>query len=102
MKKLIYLILSIGVIAYIGVMVYVAAVPNFEALGTWGKVLRYVQMYGGVALLFGFAITNFTGNIFKIILLVLLILVTIFYVVVVACPDYFAELFGLAKSMIGL
>ncbi len=102
MKRLIYLILSIGVIAYIGVMIYVAAVPNFEALGAWGKALRYIQMYGGVALLFGFAITNFTGNIFKIVLLILLILVTIFYIVVVACPDYFAGLFGLAKSVIGL
>lgn len=100
MKKLIYLILSIAVIAYIGLMIYVAAVPNFEALGVWGKVLRYVSMYGGVALLFAFAITNFTGNIFKIVLLILLILVTIFYAVVVAFPDYFAELFGLAKQAI--
>ncbi len=96
MKKAIYFILSICVIAYIALMIYVAAVPSLETLGSWGKVLRYVSMYGGVILLFLFAMTNFTGNIFKIILLILLILVTIFYIVVVAMPDYFAGLFGLA------
>lgn len=96
MKRLIYFILSICVIAYIGLMIYVAAVPNLEALGQWGTALRYISMYGGVALLFAFAITNFTGNIFKILLLILLVAVTVFYIVVVACPDYFAELFNLA------
>ncbi len=100
MKRLIYFILSICVIAYVGLMIYVAAVPNFASLGTAGEVLRYVSMYGGVALLVAFAITNFTGNIFKILLLILLILVTAFYVFVVAFPDYFADLFGLTEALI--
>ncbi len=100
MKKVIYFVLSVCVIAYIGLMIYVAAVPSFEALGTWGTALRYISMYGGVALLFAFAITNFTGNIFKIILLILLILVTILYAVVVAMPGKFAELFGIAKALV--
>ena len=95
MKNLIYFILSIAVIAYIGFMIYVAAVPDFAELGSWGEALRYISMYGGVVLLFDFAVTNFTGNIFKIILLILLILVSIFYVFVVAFPDYFAGVFGL-------
>lgn len=100
MKKLIYFILSICVIVYIGLMIYVAAVPDLNALGAWGKALRYLSMYGGVALLFAFAITNFTGNILKIILLVLLIVVTIFYIFVVAFPDYFADLFGIEQAFI--
>ena len=56
MKKLIYFILSICVIVYIGLMIYVAAVPDLNALGAWGKALRYLSMYGGVALLFAFAV----------------------------------------------
>ena len=96
MKRLIYLVLSIAVIAYIALMIYVAAVPDLSALGAWGQVVHYTSMYGGVALLFAFAVTNFKGNIFKIILLVLLILVTIFYIFVVAFPAYFARVFGLA------
>lgn len=96
MKKIIYFALSIAVIAYISLMIYVAAVPDLSALGAWGQALRYISMYGGVALLFAFAITNFTGNILKIVLLILLILVTIFYVFVVAFPDYFADVFGLS------
>ena len=100
MKRLIYFILSICVIVYIGIMIYVAAVPDLQALGTWGEALRYISLYGGVALLFAFAITNFTGNIFKIILFILLILVTIFYIFVVAFPDYFADLFGITQALI--
>ena len=101
MKKVLYFVLSVCVIAYIGLMIYVAAVPDLAALGTWGKALYYISMYGGVALLFAFAIVNFTGNIFKIILLVLLILVTIFYIIVVAMPDKFASLFGLVQKIAG-
>lgn len=100
MKKLIYFILSICVICYIAIMIYVAAVPDLHALGAWGEALRYISLYGGVALLFAFAITNFTGNILKIILLVLLILITLFYIFVVAFPDYFADLFGITQGLI--
>lgn len=100
MKRLIYFILSICVIIYIGIMIYVAAVPDLHALGAWGEALRYISLYGGVALLFAFAITNFTGNIFKIILFILLILITIFYIFVVAFPDYFADLFGITQAVI--
>ncbi len=96
MKRLIYLILSILVIVYIALMIFVAAVPDLKALGQWGEFVYYISMYGGVALLFAFAVTNFTGNILKIILLILLILVSLVYIFVVAFPDYFAELFGLA------
>ncbi|HCG58022.1 MAG TPA: hypothetical protein DEV78_02260 [Clostridiales bacterium] len=101
-KKVIYFVLSIAVLAYIGVMIYVACVPDLEALGTGGKALYYISMYGGVLLLVAFAATNFTGNIFKIILLILLILAAIFYLFVIIFPDYFANVFGVAKSMIGL
>ena len=96
MKKLIYLILSIMVIVYIALMIYVASVPDLSSLGQWGEFVYYISMYGGVALLFAFAVTNFTGNILKIILLILLILVSLVYIFVVAFPDYFAGLFGLA------
>ena len=96
MKKIIYFVLSIAVILYIGIMIYVTAVPDLSALGKWGEALRYISLYGSAVLLFAFAVTNFTGNIFKIILLVLLILVSGVYVFVVAFPDYFANLFGLA------
>lgn len=99
-KKVMYFVLSIAVLAYIGVMIYVACVPDLSALGTAGKVLYYISMYGGVVLLVAFAATNFTGNIFKIILLILLILAAIFYLFVIIFPDYFADVFGVAESMI--
>lgn len=101
-KKLLYFILSLAVLVYIGVMIYVACVPDLNALGTTGKVLYYISMYGGVALLVAFAATNFTGNVFKIILLILLILAAVFYLFVIIFPDYFANVFGVAKSIIQL
>lgn len=101
-KKILYFVLSVAVLAYIGVMIYVACVPDLNALGAAGKVLYYISMYGGVALLVAFAAVNFTGNIFKIILLILLILAAIFYLFVIIFPDYFAGLFGVAEAMIRL
>lgn len=101
-KKALYFVLSLLVLAYIGVMIYVACVPDLSALGTLGEVLYYISMYGGVVLLVAFAATNFTGNVFKIVLLILLVLAAIFYLFVIIFPDYFANLFGVVKSMIGL
>ena len=99
MKRVLYFILSIAVIAYIGLMIYVVTIPNFAALGQWGTALKYISQYGGVALLFAFAVVNFTGNIFKIICLIALILITIFYIIVVAMPDTFARLLGVVAEI---
>lgn len=101
-KKILYFVLSILTLGYIGVMIYLACGPNLVAMGTAGKILNYISLYGGVALLVGFAAVNFTGNPVKIILLILLILAAVFYLFVVIFPDYFATWFGVAQSMIGL
>ncbi len=94
MKKVIYFILSILGILYIFSLAAMVVVPKAADLGWFGQVLHYFNLYGGAAIVFLFAATNFCGNIAKIILNILLILVTILYIVATIIPGQIAGLLG--------
>ena len=98
MKKIIYFVLSVLAIVYIGVLV-LNAVGALSLLGNFQNVLQYVIKYGGVVLVFMYASTNFTGNIFKIILFILLLLMAVLFILVQvpAINDFFGSLLGVAK-----
>ena len=97
-KKIVYFVLSILAILYIGTLVADAVgVINASALGEFATVLQYFKTYGAVAIVFLYACTNFTGNIFKIVLFILLLLVMILYILVQfeAVNDFFRSIVGL-------
>lgn len=94
MKKVIYFILAVLGILYIFSLSAIVVVPTVAEMGWFGQVLHYFSLYGGVAIVFLFAAVNFSGNVAKIILNILLILVTILYVVATIIPDQIAVLLG--------
>lgn len=94
MKRIIYFILSVLGIIYIFSLSAVAIVPDLVSRGWFGEVLYYLSVYGGAGIIFLLASVNFSGNIFKIILNILLILVTVLYIVITIVPEKFAGLFG--------
>ena len=62
-KKVIYFVLSILAIVYIGTLVGDAiGLLDAKVLGDFATVLYYFKTYGGVVLVFMYACTNFTGN----------------------------------------
>lgn len=98
-KKIMYFVLSVLAIVYIGVLTCNALGLITEAtLGGFAPALGYFMTYGGVALVFLYACTNFTGNIFKIVLFILLLVVSILFVLVQipAISDFFKSILGLA------
>ena len=95
MKKVMYFILSILGIIYIFSLSAAAIVPDLLSRGFFGQALHYLSVYGGAGIIFLFAAINFNGNIFKIILNILLILVTALYVIITIIPEKFAGLLGL-------
>ena len=97
-KKIIYFVLSLLAIAYIGTLICDSlGVLSPDILGGFATVLEYFKIYGGVALVFLYASTNFTGNIFKILLFILLLVVAIIFVLVQFAPisDFFKGILGL-------
>ena len=94
MKKIVYFILSILGILYIFSLSALVVVPNAAELGWFGQVLHYFNIYGGAAIVFLFAAVNFSGSVWKIILSILLILVTVLYIVATIIPDKIAAAIG--------
>lgn len=94
MKNIMYFILSVLGILYIFSLSAVAIVPNIAEIGLFGKILYYAAIYGGAGIIFLFASVNFSGNIFKIILNILLILVTVLYIIITIIPEKFAGILG--------
>lgn len=97
-KKVIYFVLSILAIVYIGTLVGDAiGLLDAKVLGDFATVLYYFKTYGGVVLVFMYACTNFTGNIFKIVLFILVVLMAILFVLVQFDPinDFFRTILGL-------
>ena len=98
-KKVIYFVLSVLTIAYFAALVCDAiGVVSPAVLGDFTVVVQYFITYGGVALVFMYACTNFTGNIFKIVLFILLLVMAILFVLVQipSINEFFRSLLGLA------
>lgn len=97
MKKILYTILSILSIVYIVflslnvVMEATAWNPN---MGWFTEVFNIIVRFGGVAIIFAFALVNFTGNPLKMIFFILLIAAIVLYIVVMITPETFFNLFG--------
>lgn len=97
-KKVVYFILSILAIAYIGTLVADAiGLIDVSILGEFATFLAYFKTYGGVVIVFLYACTNFTGNIFKIVLFLLLVLMAILFVLVQidAVNEFFRSILGI-------
>ena len=97
MKKVLYTILSILSIVYIAflainiVRMNTAWNPDF---GWFEKVFKIIVDFGGVAIIFCFALVNFAGSPLKTVFFILLILAIVLYVIVLATPDFIYNLFG--------
>jgi hypothetical protein len=97
-KRIIYFVLSILAIGYIAALVGDAiGLVSPAVLGEFATVVRYFISYGGVVIIFMYACTNFTGNIFKILLFVLLLVMAILFAVVQipAVNEFFRSILGL-------
>lgn len=97
MKKILYTILSILSIVYIAflavniVRTNTAWAPDF---GWFEKVFKIIVDFGGIAIIFCFALVNFAGSPLKTVFFILLILAIVLYVIVLAAPDFIFNLFG--------
>ena len=93
MKKIIYTILSILSIIYIGFLI-VNVVRGDATYGGFETWFDLIVNFGGVAIIFCFALVNFAGSPLKIAFFIALIVVIVLYVIVLAAPDFFVGLFG--------
>lgn len=97
MKKILYTILSILAIIYIGflaVNVIIQKTAWAPDMGNFQAVFDFIVNFGGVAIIFAFAVVNFAGNPLKIVFFVSLIIAIIIYIIVMACPDVIYNLFS--------
>lgn len=88
MKSIIYFILAVLTIVYIGFLCYVNIVEPA------GAVIEYISVYGGLVIALLYAGINFFGNPLKIVFFVLLILAVIVLILTIAMPGVFRNLFG--------
>lgn len=97
MKKILYTILSILSIAYI---VFLAMYQIMDKtawqpdLGWFAGVFDIIVKFGGVAIIFCFALVNFSGSPLKTVFFILLILAIVCYVILLAAPEFFYNLFS--------
>ncbi len=100
MKKILYTILSILSIIYIAflsVAVIRDAGWNVD-FGWFEKVFEIIVNFGGVAIIFCFALVNFSGSPLKTVFFILLIVAIVLYIVVLAAPDFIYNLFSPAEA----
>lgn len=97
MKKAIYTALSIVSIVYIVFLV----LDLLKDQGTWNPDMGwfaewfdFIVRFGGVAIIFCFALVNFAGSPLKTVFFILLILAIVCYVVVLIVPDFFSNIFS--------
>ena len=97
MKKIIYTILSICAIIYIGFLVVNVIITKTTwapDMGNFQGVFDFIVNFGGVAIIFTFALVNFAGSPLKVAFFILLIIAIIVYIIVLACPDFIYNLFS--------
>ena len=98
MKKILYTILSILSIVYIAFLAVNIVRTNVAAwnpdFGWFEKVFKIIVDFGGIAIIFCFALVNFAGSPLKTVFFILLILAIVLYMIVLAAPDFIFNLFG--------
>jgi len=95
MKKVLYTVLSILSIIYIGFLICNEIMdagwqPNLGGFAMWFDL---IVKFGGVAIIFCFALVNFAGSPLKTVFFILLILAIVFYIIVIATPESFTGMF---------
>lgn len=101
MKKALYTILSICSIFYIACLAIqvVRTGSNWNPdFGNFEKFFMLIINFGGVAIIFAFALVNFAGSPLKTIFFILLILAIVLYIIVMCIPDSIYGLFGGKKD----
>ncbi len=101
MKKVLYTILSILSIVYIAFLIvdYVDFKTAWEPnMGGFRDVFDWIVRFGGVAIIFCFALVNFAGSPLKTAFFIVLILAIVCYIIVMIAPDFFYNLFGGGSS----
>lgn len=97
MKKTLYTILSVLSIVYIAFLVVNVLKtqtgwnPDFGGFEKW---FNLIVNFGGIAIIFCFALVNFAGSPLKTVFFILLILAIVCYVIVLAVPDFFFNIFN--------
>ena len=80
MKKILYTVLSILAIIYIGFLICneIMRAGWQPDMGWFAKWFELIVKFGGVAIIFCFALVNFTGSPLKTVFFILLILAIVF------------------------
>lgn len=92
MKRVLYTILSILSIVYIGFLIVnvIKTQTSWNPdMGAFAKWFDMIVNFGGVAIIFCFALVNFAGSPLKTVFFILLILAIVVYIIVLATPDTF-------------
>ncbi len=92
MKSIIYFILAVLTIVYVGFLCYVNIAGDFTG------VLKYISVYGGLGIALLYAAINFFGNPLKIVFFILLILSVVVLILTIAIPDVFRDLLGIEEN----
>lgn len=101
MKKVLYTILSILSIVYIVFLALYQVIDKTAwnpDMGWFAEVFDLIVKFGGVAIIFCFALVNFAGSPLKTVFFILLIVAIVGYVIVLAAPDFFYNLFNPAED----
>ena len=101
MKSIVYFILSVCVIIYVAVLsvINIYGTVAVELWGVGGQILLGIASYGGIAIVFLYALVNFFGNPLKTVFFVLLVLALIIWILTLAIPGVFRSLFGIANTI---
>ena len=94
MKSIIYFLLAVLTIVYIGFLCYV----NMIGIENLSSVLYYLSIYGGVAIALLYAAINFFGNPLKIVFFILLVFMVILLILTSAMPGVFRSIFKLGND----
>lgn len=97
MKRVLYTLLSIFSIVYIAflaVNVVKGETSWNPDMGWFTQWFDFIVNFGGIAIIFCFALVNFAGSPLKTVFFILLILAIICYVIVLIVPDFFYNIFN--------
>ncbi|MBQ8444741.1 MAG: hypothetical protein IJX25_05265 [Clostridia bacterium] len=89
MKRILYFILAVITIAYIGVLCY-ANIAIDEP--SW---IGYIEVYGGLVIALAYAAINFFGSPLKTVFFILLVLAVVLLILSIVIPDVFRQLLGI-------
>ena len=94
MKSILYFILSVITIIFVGFLCYV----NIVGLENLSIALNYVAVYGGLVIALAYAAINFFGNPLKTVLFIILVVMVVVLILTLAIPDTFKTLFGMNET----